>query len=180
MFASERPSLQSLNVKGDLIVKPETSNGAWSCNCQCACPQLHVVIMTRSKAKQGTSPDSSPNDAVELTDVPVPVPHEYSVIPFPVKALKLLLHDLHSGGDAAAISAAGATDLVDSDDDEDWADEDKVGEEAWLSGACMCDSTVAMSDARGRPTRTWCEGLRGRRCRGRRRRRFPRRPHLDH
>lgn len=62
------------------------------------------------------------------------VPHEFSVVPFPVKALKLLLHDLQSGGDAAAISAAGAADLVDSDDEEEeWADEDKVGEEAWLS-----------------------------------------------
>lgn len=58
-------------------------------------------------------------------------------MPFPVKALKLLLHDLQSGGDAAAISAAAnlGVELVDSDDDgTDWADEEKVGEEKWLSG----------------------------------------------
>ena len=27
LFASERPSLQNLTVKGDIIVKPETKNG---------------------------------------------------------------------------------------------------------------------------------------------------------
>ncbi|EJD54369.1 ARM repeat-containing protein [Auricularia subglabra TFB-10046 SS5] len=96
LFASERPSVQSINVKGDLIVKPETSN----------------VIMTRSRAKQ--------------------IPHEFTVIPFPVKALKLLLHDLQLGGDAAAITAASAG-LADSDDDDEWEDEDKTGEGAWLS-----------------------------------------------
>jgi hypothetical protein len=44
-------------------------------------------------------------------------PHEFTSIPFPVKALKLILHDVQSGGDAAAISAAqtGPRD-VDSDD----------------------------------------------------------------
>ena len=29
LFASERPSLQNLVVKGDIIVKPETKNGEW-------------------------------------------------------------------------------------------------------------------------------------------------------
>ena len=29
LFASERPSLQGLIVKGDIIVKPETKNGEW-------------------------------------------------------------------------------------------------------------------------------------------------------
>ncbi|KAH7105023.1 ARM repeat-containing protein [Auriculariales sp. MPI-PUGE-AT-0066] len=99
LFASERPSVQGITVRGDLIVRPETSN----------------VIMTRSRAKQA--------------------PHEYTSILFPVKALKLLLHDLQSGGDAAAISAASTgAELVDSDDDgEDWADEEKIEGEQWLS-----------------------------------------------
>jgi importin-9 len=29
LFASERPSLQSLVVKGDIIIKPETSKGSF-------------------------------------------------------------------------------------------------------------------------------------------------------
>ncbi|KAF7303143.1 ARM repeat-containing protein [Mycena kentingensis (nom. inval.)] len=92
LFVSERPSLQSLTVKGDIIVKAETQN----------------VIMTRSRTKS--------------------TPHEFSSIPFPVKALKLLLHDVHAGGEAATITAQGDTFEVDSDDgDEEWADEEKVG-----------------------------------------------------
>ncbi|KAJ7665464.1 ARM repeat-containing protein [Mycena polygramma] len=91
LFVSERPSLQNLMVKGDIIVKPETQN----------------VIMTRSRTK--------------LT------PLEFSSIPFPVKALKLLLHDVQSGGESATISAQGETYDVDSDDgDEEWAEEEKL------------------------------------------------------
>ncbi|KAJ7109870.1 armadillo-type protein [Mycena epipterygia] len=48
-------------------------------------------------------------------------------IPFPVKTLKLLLHDVQSGGEAATISAQGESYDVDSDDgDEDWAEEEKM------------------------------------------------------
>ncbi|KAK7063933.1 ARM repeat-containing protein [Favolaschia claudopus] len=93
LFVSERPSLQNLKVKGDIIVKPETQN----------------VIMTRSRAKLS--------------------PPEFTSIPFPVKALKLLLHDVQSGGESATISAGQGESFneVDSDDgDEEWADEDKV------------------------------------------------------
>ncbi|KAJ7070709.1 ARM repeat-containing protein [Mycena amicta] len=91
LFVSERPSLQGMMVKGDIIVKPETQN----------------VIMTRSRTKTS--------------------PHEFSSIPFPVKALKLLLHDVHAGGESATITAQGDTFDVDSDDgDEDWADDDKL------------------------------------------------------
>ncbi|KAJ6609355.1 ARM repeat-containing protein [Mycena sp. CBHHK59/15] len=91
LFVSERPSLQNLMVKGDIIVKPETQN----------------VIMTRSRTKLS--------------------PHEFSSIPFPVKALKLLLHDVQSGGESATITAQGDTYDVDSDDgDEGWAEEEKL------------------------------------------------------
>ncbi|KAJ6502647.1 armadillo-type protein [Mycena vulgaris] len=91
LFVSERPSLQNLMVKGDIIVKPETQN----------------VIMTRSRTKMS--------------------PHEFSSIPFPVKTLKLLLHDVQSGGESATISAQGESYEVDSDDgDEDWAEEEKL------------------------------------------------------
>ncbi|TDL19426.1 ARM repeat-containing protein [Rickenella mellea] len=91
LFVSERPSLQNLIVKGELIVKPETKD----------------VIMTRSKAKM--------------------IPHEFTSIPFPVKALKILIHDLQSSGPSAGI--AGHNDDVDpdtDDDDAEWADEEKL------------------------------------------------------
>ncbi|KAF5352862.1 hypothetical protein D9756_006082 [Leucocoprinus leucothites] len=93
LLTSERPSLQNLTVKGELIVKPETKN----------------VIMTRSKTKQ--------------------TPHEFTSIPFPVKALKIIIHDLQSGGDSATITAQGNTFEVDSDDgDEDWTEEEKANQ----------------------------------------------------
>ncbi|KAF8899297.1 armadillo-type protein [Infundibulicybe gibba] len=93
LFAAERPSLQNLMVKGDIIVKPETKN----------------VIMTRSRTKT--------------------TPHEFTSIPFPVKALKILLRDVHSGGEAATFAAQGDTYDVDSDDgDEDWTEEEKANQ----------------------------------------------------
>ncbi|KAJ7610789.1 armadillo-type protein [Roridomyces roridus] len=94
LYVSERPSLQNLMVKGDIIVKADTQN----------------VIMTRSRTKIS--------------------PHEFTSIPFPVKAMKLLLHDVQSGGEAATFTAQAGSDAagvydVDSDDgDEDWAEED--------------------------------------------------------
>ena len=41
-------------------------------------------------------------------------PHEFTSVPFPVKALKLLVHDLRSGGDSATIPKVDLD--VDSDD----------------------------------------------------------------
>ncbi|PPQ99515.1 hypothetical protein CVT24_005305 [Panaeolus cyanescens] len=63
-------------------------------------------------------------------------PHEFTSIPFPVKALKLILKDIQSGGEAAVFSAQGDTFDVQSDDgDDDWAEEDnaKPDEFAFLS-----------------------------------------------
>ncbi|KAG2743701.1 ARM repeat-containing protein [Suillus brevipes Sb2] len=88
LYASGHPSLQSLMVKGDIILKPETKN----------------VIMTRSRTKT--------------------TPHEFTSVPFPVKALKLLVHDLRAGGDSATIPKAEFD--VDSDDgDEEWTEEEQ-------------------------------------------------------
>ncbi|PIL31196.1 hypothetical protein GSI_05894 [Ganoderma sinense ZZ0214-1] len=95
LFASERPSLQTLVVKGDIIVKPETKN----------------------------------------------VPTEFTSVPFPVKALKLLLHDLQSGGEAASMgfSAKDVSEVASDDGDEEWAEEEalhqgfKADEFAFLS-----------------------------------------------
>jgi hypothetical protein len=69
-------------------------------------------------------------------------PHEFTSVPFPVKALKLLVHDLRSGGDSATIPKAEYD--VDSDDgvrtaahplihslndlqDEEWTEEQNQG-----------------------------------------------------
>ncbi|KAI0778993.1 ARM repeat-containing protein [Trametes elegans] len=92
LFASERPSLQGLTVKGDIVVKPETKN----------------VIMTRSKTKQ--------------------IPTEFTSVPFPVKAVKLLLHELQSGGEAASMgfNAADVAELDSDDGDEEWTEEEKL------------------------------------------------------
>ncbi|KAH7886300.1 ARM repeat-containing protein [Phlebopus sp. FC_14] len=87
LYASSRPSLQTLMVKGDIIMKPETKN----------------VIMTRSRTKT--------------------TPHEFTSVPFPVKVLKLLVHELRSGGEAASFPSGEA--FVDSDDeDEEWTEEE--------------------------------------------------------
>ncbi|OBZ68625.1 Importin-9 [Grifola frondosa] len=92
LYASGRSSLQTLMVKGDIIVRPETKN----------------VIMTRSKTKK--------------------MPTEFTSIPFPVKALKLLLHDLQSGGEAASMgfSSLDVADVDSDDGDEEWTEEEKL------------------------------------------------------
>lgn len=43
-------------------------------------------------------------------------PIEFTSIPFPVKALKLLVHDLQSDGESATITAQGDKYDIDSDD----------------------------------------------------------------
>ncbi|KAF8522163.1 ARM repeat-containing protein [Hysterangium stoloniferum] len=88
LLLSGRPSLQSIMVKGDIIIKPDTSD----------------VIVTRSRAKQ--------------------TPHEFQYIPFSVKALKLLLEDLHVGGDTAALSVQRG-DVASDDGNSEWADSDE-------------------------------------------------------
>ncbi|KAG6841729.1 hypothetical protein C0991_007615 [Blastosporella zonata] len=83
LFVSERPSLQNLIVKGDIIVNTTNRN----------------------------------------------TPTQFTPIPFPVKALKLLLHDVQSGGESATMSAQGGGETydVDSDDDEEeWTTEEKL------------------------------------------------------
>ncbi|GBE77314.1 ARM repeat-containing protein [Sparassis crispa] len=90
LYASERPSLQHLMVKGDLIIKPETKD----------------VIMTRSKTKK--------------------IPTEFTSIAFPVKALKLLLHDLQSGGEAATMNLGAVPEIDSDDEDDEWTEEEKL------------------------------------------------------
>ena len=39
-------------------------------------------------------------------------PHEFTRIPFPVKAIKILVHEIQSGGEAASMSAFAGTGSV--------------------------------------------------------------------
>jgi len=55
------------------------------------------------------------------------VPPQFTRVPFPVKALKLLLHELEPSGEAAAPSAP--LDAQFDDGDSDWSDEERVKEE---------------------------------------------------
>jgi len=93
LFASERPSLQGLIVKGDIVVKADGKN----------------VIMTRSRTKK--------------------TPHEFTQIPFPIKAMKILVHEIQSGGEAASMSAFAGTgsvpELESDDGEDDWNEEEK-------------------------------------------------------
>ncbi|EPS97853.1 hypothetical protein FOMPIDRAFT_1037743 [Fomitopsis schrenkii] len=106
LFVSNRPSLQAVVVKGDLIIKPETRN----------------VIMTRSKTRA--------------------VPTEFTRIPFPVKALKILLRELQSGGEAAS-RRMNASELGSDDGDDDWADD---GDEAPESSSSRANDMAFLSD----------------------------------
>ncbi|RPD64798.1 ARM repeat-containing protein [Lentinus tigrinus ALCF2SS1-6] len=71
-------------------------------------PETKNVIMTRSKTKQ--------------------IPTEFTSVPFPVKALKLLLHDLQTGGEAASMgfSAKDVSELASDDGDEEWTEEEQL------------------------------------------------------
>ena len=54
-------------------------------------------------------------------------PPQFTRVPFPVKALKLLLHELQTNGEVASMAAPTAPIDTGSDDgDSDWSDEEKV------------------------------------------------------
>jgi hypothetical protein len=73
-------------------------------------PATKNTIMTRSKTKV--------------------VPPEFTRVPFPVKALKLLLHELQPSGEAPSLAVPSAPLDTQSDDgDSDWSDEERVKEE---------------------------------------------------
>lgn len=85
-------------------------------------------IMTRSRAKLST-PAHQPPHAQSATYHSPPDPDRYTIIPAPLKILKVLIEELVSAsgiGNAASVAAAAATELADEDDDGDnegWEDE---------------------------------------------------------
>lgn len=60
-----------------------------------------LVIVTRSKAKQSEYFVSLKN----VQTYPTLAPHEYSQIPFKLKALKLIINGLQMNGEAATLAA---------------------------------------------------------------------------
>ncbi len=60
-------------------------------------------------------------------------PPQFTRVPFPVKALKLLLHELQTNGESASMAAAPTAPLdAESDDgDSDWSDEGKVKDDRY-------------------------------------------------
>ncbi|KAI9510750.1 ARM repeat-containing protein [Russula earlei] len=100
LLRAGRPSLQTVEVKGDIIITAATKD----------------TIMTRSKTRVA--------------------PPQFTRVPFPVKALKLLLHELQTNGEVATLAAPTAPIDAESDDgDSDWSDEEKVKDDrvAFLS-----------------------------------------------
>lgn len=59
-------------------------------------------------------------------------PPQFTRVPFPVKALKLLLHELQTNGEVASMAAPTAPLDTGSDDgDSDWSDEEKVKDDRY-------------------------------------------------
>jgi importin-9 len=59
-------------------------------------------------------------------------PPQFTRVPFPVKALKLLLHELQTNGEAASMAAPTAPlDAGFDDGDSDWSDEEKVKDDRY-------------------------------------------------
>jgi len=59
-------------------------------------------------------------------------PPQFTRVPFPVKALKLLLHELQTNGEAASIVVPTAPLDTGSDDgNSDWSDEEKVKDDRY-------------------------------------------------
>jgi len=74
------------------------------------------AIMTRSKTKNSERAHSGSFTRTDASNFLAP--HEFTSVSFPVKALKIIVHDIQSGGDAATISAAQPkTYAVESDDE---------------------------------------------------------------
>lgn len=117
LYTAERQSLQNLMVKGDIIVKPETQNGGSSVRFYLSSPCNVEHNRVSSHYDQITNEDKY--EAIQcardiILNMVFVAPHEFTSIPFPVKALKILVHDLRTNGESAALN--GQNFDVDSDD----------------------------------------------------------------
>lgn len=138
LLVCESPALRAMQVKGDLIIKPETKDGAYHTITDIAVSRIFAVfsspdppvIMTRSRAKQS---ESSPppcilprrlNSHFCLPCLTPVVPTEWASVSFPVRALKILVNELRDRGEDALGVAEGKRQAmgevdVDLDIDED-------------------------------------------------------------
>ncbi|KAI0175843.1 ARM repeat-containing protein [Hypoxylon sp. FL1284] len=80
-------------------------------------------IMTRSRAKLGNGAPSVFNGTAN----PASEPDQYTVVPAPLKILKVLIEELLSASGAnataSAAAAAAAAEFLDNDDDDEWEDD---------------------------------------------------------
>jgi len=79
------------------------------------------------------------------------VPHDFTRVAFPVKALKMLLHDLQSDGEAATMSAFNtefqAAEIDDSDDEnEEWVEEEKLNQGFMHKEFAMLSDLIGSKD----------------------------------
>lgn len=76
----------------------------------------YIQLLWHAPRPKKVGATSLPSTATDPLTSAVAAPHEFTSLPFPVKALKIVIRDLQSGGDSATISAQGHTFDVDSDD----------------------------------------------------------------
>lgn len=118
IYSLDSPEVRQTIVKGELIIDPATSE----------------IIMTRSRAKQREYDlircvEAQPNVLTPSTAGP----DQYTMIPAPLKILKVLIEELLSAsglpareGDPSAAAAAAATADFDDDDDDGWEDDNDI------------------------------------------------------
>ena len=86
--------------------------------------------MTRSKTRVGEWITGDLEDTKLISHDAEPP--QFTRVAFPVKALKLLLHELQTNGEAASIAAPTAPlDTASDDGDSDWSDEEKVKDDRY-------------------------------------------------
>lgn len=110
-LAAERPALQQVQVKGDLLLTEANTN----------------KIMTRARARASESPidhEMGRGGRVLICNAPPSSdPDQFPPIPFPAKALKLLLHDAQTAAQTSGGEKGVPDDAVSDDEDDEWADE---------------------------------------------------------
>jgi len=128
LLRAERPSLQVVVVKGDIIITATTKNSASFFRLSGASTRYlthSVAIMTRSKTRVGEWVSEGVEGAMLIScDTEPP---QFTRVQFPVKALKLLLHELQTNGEVSTLAGPTAPLDAESDDgDSDWSDEEKI------------------------------------------------------
>lgn len=130
-LAAERPALQQVQVKGDLLLTEANTN--------------KIMTRARARASESTADRQEVICSALMSDAPPSSdPDQFPPIPFPAKALKLLLHDAQTAAQSSGGEKGVPDDAVSDDEDDEWADEGAeftAGNEEdldFLSGARWC------------------------------------------